>query len=187
MLYACVDMGIEGLELGSAAYSVAPHLDLDGLLVSQEARDQYLAAVEKRGLKIVAFNCSGNPVHPGELGKRHREDFDKTLALAKLMGVTTIVAQSGLPAGAPNDEHPNFITHTFPPSCSEILEYQWGITIDYWKKAAKKAKECGVEKIALENHPNNMVFNVSTIRRLRDAVGRCTYQSLELCSSRIWT
>ncbi len=45
------------------------------------------------------------------------------------------------------------------------------MTIDYWKKAAEKAKTCGVEKIALENHPYNMVFNVSTIRRLRDAVG----------------
>lgn len=171
MLDACVDMGIEGVELGTGAYSVAPHLNLDELLESEEARRKYLAELEKRGLKIIALNCSGNPVHPGDLGRQHREDMDKTLELARLMGVKTIVAQSGLPAGGPNDEHPNFITHTFPPSCSEILEYQWEVTIDYWKKAAKKAEECGVEKIALENHPNNMVFNVSSIRKLRTAVG----------------
>lgn len=171
MLDACVSMGIEGIELGSGAYSVAPHLDVDELLSSSSARQQYLAAVEKRGLKIIAFNCSGNPVCPGELGERHRRDMDKTLELASLMGVKTIVAQSGLPAGGPNDEHPNWITHSFPPSCSEIMEYQWGVTIDYWKEAARKAKECGVEKIALENHPYNLVFNVSTIRRLRQAVG----------------
>ena len=171
MLDKCVEMGIEGLELGTGAYSVAPHLNLDELLESGDARRRYLDEVEKRGLKIVAFNCSGNPVAPGKLGEDHRRDMDKTLELAKLMGVKTVVAQSGLPAGGPKDEHPNWITHTFPPSCSEILEYQWGITIDYWKRAAKKAEECGVEKIALENHPYNMVFNVSTIRRLRAAVG----------------
>lgn len=171
MLDACVAMGIEGLELGTGAYSVAPHLDLDELLSSKIARQHYLTAIENRGLKIMAFNCSGNPVCPGELGRRHRSDMDKTLELAKLMGVKTIVAQSGLPAGGPNDEHPNWITHTFPPSCSEIMEYQWGITIDYWKKYAEKARQCGIEKIALENHPYNMVFNVSTIRRLRAAVG----------------
>ena len=130
MLDKCVEMGIEGLELGTGAYSVAPHLNLDELLKSGEARKKYLDAVDKRGLKIVAFNCSGNPVAPGELGKNHRRDMDKTLELAKLMGVKTIVAQSGLPAGGPDDVHPNWITHTFPPSCSEILEYQWGITID---------------------------------------------------------
>jgi sugar phosphate isomerase/epimerase len=97
MLDACVKMRIEGLELGTGAYSVAPHLDLDGLLASEDTRIKYLDAIKKRGLKIVAFNCSGNPVHPGELGKQHRIDIDKTFELAKLMGVTTIVTQSGLP------------------------------------------------------------------------------------------
>lgn len=171
MLDACVSMGIEELELGSGAYSVAPHLDVDKLLASEAERKAYLGEIEKRGLRIAAFNCSGNPVCPGELGKRHREDMDRTLELAKLMGVTTIVAQSGLPAGGPNDEHPNWITHTFPPSCSEIMDYQWGVTIAYWKQAVQKAKACGVERIALEDHPYNLVFNTSTIRRLRAEVG----------------
>ncbi|HVI39778.1 MAG TPA: sugar phosphate isomerase/epimerase, partial [Anaerovoracaceae bacterium] len=124
MLEACVSMGIEAVELGSGAYSVAPHLDVDKLLASADERKGYLESIEKRGLKIASFNCSGNPIAPGELGRRHREDMDKTCELAGLMGVKTIVAQSGLPAGGPNDEHPNWITHTFPPSCSEILDYQ---------------------------------------------------------------
>jgi sugar phosphate isomerase/epimerase len=171
MLDACISMGIEALELGSGAYSVAPHLHVDNLLADETTRKKYVEAVENRGLKSAAFNCSGNPVCPGKLGKRHREDMDKTMELAQLMGVKTIVAQSGLPAGGPNDEYPNWITHTFPPSCSEIMEYQWEVTIAYWKETAKKAKEYGIEKIALENHPYNMVFNVSTIRRLRNAVG----------------
>jgi sugar phosphate isomerase/epimerase len=171
MLDTCVDMKIEGLELGAGAYSVAPHLPVDELLASEDARKKYLEAIEKRGMKIVAFNCSGNPVWPGEIGDRHRADFDKACDLAKLMGVTTMVAQSGLPAATPEDKMPNWITHTFPPVNSEILDYQWGVTIEYWKRAAKKAQDCGITKIALENHPNNLVFSVSTIRKLRDAVG----------------
>jgi sugar phosphate isomerase/epimerase len=49
------------------------------------------------------------------------------------------------------------------------MEYQWGVTIDYWKKTVQKARTCGVTKIALENHLYHIVFNFSTIRRLRNA------------------
>ena len=46
MLDACADMGIESLELGTGAYSVAPHLNLDELLESEDARKEYLDAIE---------------------------------------------------------------------------------------------------------------------------------------------
>lgn len=67
---------------------------------------------------------------------------------AGVLGVKHVVAQSGLPAGAPNDTTLNWVTHTFPPEMMDVLKYQWGVAIDFWSKAADLAKSCGVETIA---------------------------------------
>ena len=167
---AC-EMGIEVLELGTGGYSCAPHLDMEKLLHSAEARKEYLNAIESRGLKIAALNCSANAIGPGERWASHAPDVMNTFRLAELLGVEHVVSQSGLPAGSPDDETLNWVLHTYPPEMMDVLKYQWDVTINFWSKAADLAKECGVKTIALENHPMNMVFNVSTLMHLRNAVG----------------
>lgn len=164
-------MGIETLEIGTGGYSCAPHLDMEKLLRSAEARREYLKKIEDHGLTICALNCSANPVGPGERWKSHAPDVMNTFHLAELLGVKHIVSQSGLPAGAPGETTLNWVLHTYPPEMQDVLKYQWEITIDFWSKAATEAKKCGVETIALENHPMNMVFNAETLLKLRAAVG----------------
>lgn len=164
-------MGIETLEIGTGGYSCAPHLDMEKLLRSAEARREYLKKIEDHGLTICALNCSANPVGPGERWKSHAPDVMNTFHLAELLGVRHIVSQSGLPAGAPGETTLNWVLHTYPPEMQDVLKYQWEITIDFWSKAAAEAKKCGVETIALENHPMNMVFNAETLLKLRAAVG----------------
>ena len=171
VLDAAVEMGIEVLELGTGGYSCAPHLDMKKLLESAQARKEYLNAIESRGLKISALNCSANAIGPGERWKSHAPDVMNTFRLAELLGVKHIVSQSGLPAGSPTDTTLNWVLHTYPPEMQDVLKYQWEVTIEFWSKAAELAKSCGVETIALENHPMNMVFNVSTLLKLRHAVG----------------
>lgn len=171
VLDAAVEMGIEVLELGTGGYSCAPHLDMKKLLESAQARKEYLNAIESRGLKIAALNCSANAIGPGERWKSHAPDVMNTFRLAELLGVKHIVSQSGLPAGSPTDTTLNWVLHTYPPEMEDVLKYQWEVTIEFWSKAAELAKSCGVETIALENHPMNMVFNVSTLLKLRRAVG----------------
>lgn len=171
VLDEAVSMGIEVLELGTGGYSCAPHLDMARLLESAQARKEFLHAIESRGLSIAALNCSANPVGPGERWASHAPDIMNTLRLAELLGVKHIVSQSGLPAGSPTDTALNWVTHTYPPEMHDILNYQWDVTIGFWSRAAELAKQCGVETIALENHPMNMVFNVSTLLHLRRAVG----------------
>ena len=171
VLDAAVEMGIEVLELGTGGYSCAPHLDMKKLLESAQARKEYLNAIESRGLKIAALNCSANAIGPGERWKSHAPDVMNTFRLAELLGVKHIVSQSGLPAGSPTDTTLNWVLHTYPPEMQDVLKYQWEVTIEFWSKAAALAKSCGVETIALENHPMNMVFNVDTLLKLRRAVG----------------
>lgn len=171
MLDEAVSMGIEVLELGTGGYSCAPHLDMAKLLESASARKEFLGAIESRGLKIAALNCSANAVGPGERWASHGPDVMNTFRLAELLHVSHVVSQSGLPAGSPTDTALNWVTHTYPPEMQDILNYQWDVTIDFWSRAAALAKSCGVETIALENHPMNMVFNVGTLLHLRGAVG----------------
>ena len=53
-----------------------------------------------------------------------------------------------------------------------MLDWQWKEkVIPYWKQAAKFAREHGIHKIALEMHPNFVVYNPKTLLRLREAVG----------------
>ena len=40
-----------------------------------------------------------------------------------------------------------------------------------WKKLVKLAEDCGIERIALENHGMQLVYNPETLLRLREAVG----------------
>lgn len=174
MLDVISEMGIDTVEMATGGWSPAPHLNLNELVEDAAKRDEFVAALDKRNIKLCALNCSGNPLHPGELGEEHREVTEKTFELAKLLGVKKIIMMSGLPAATPEDKVPNWITYTvsWPPVLKDILDYQWDeVAIPYWKELVKKAEACGIEKIALENFSAQLVYNPETLFRLRNAVG----------------
>jgi sugar phosphate isomerase/epimerase len=53
-----------------------------------------------------------------------------------------------------------------------MLDWQWKEkVIPYWKEAVKFARDHGVHRIALEMHPNFVVYNPRTLMKLREAVG----------------
>jgi hypothetical protein len=43
--------------------------------------------------------CSGDPLHPGELGRQHQQVTSKTIRLAGMLGVEGVVMMSGCPGG----------------------------------------------------------------------------------------
>lgn len=166
--------GIKFVEMTTGGWSPAPHINLDELLESSEKRAAFQDALKKRNIELCALNCSGNPLDPGELGKNHRSVTEKTMELAKLLGVKKVIMMSGLPPACKEDKTPNWISYTisWPAELKDMLGYQWDdVAIPYWKELVKKATECGVEKIALENFSSQLVYNPQTLFRLRDAVG----------------
>ncbi len=172
MLSTCEKLGIKGVELGCANWSAAPHVPVDDLLSGKLSPEAYLDTFKKHQVQIDALNCSGNVLHPVE-GEEHREGMRKTFRIAKLLGVKTIVATSGLPAGGPDDKRPNWVTTHWPPENYDILEYQWNqVAIPAWKEIVKEAREYGV-RIAFELHPTCLVYNLYTYERLCDGVGDC--------------
>jgi sugar phosphate isomerase/epimerase len=95
-----------------------------------------------------------------------------TMKLAQLIGVRRIVMMSGLPGG-PGDQNANWITTAWPPECHEILRYQWeDVAIPYWRDLVNFAHEHGIEKICVEQHAHQLVYNTETLLKLRDAVGQ---------------
>lgn len=180
MLDLAAAMGIKCLEIATGNWSKPAHMNLNLMLESAETRSAYMEAIEKRGLQLIALNCAGNQLEPTELGQKHAEVVDKTFRLAGLLGVKKIVMMSGLPGGGPGAKYPVWVTNTWPSIFTEMLEYQWNeVAIPWWKEAVKRAADYGIKKIAMENHPNTLVFNVSTMHRMRDAVGEMVGLNLD--------
>jgi sugar phosphate isomerase/epimerase len=171
MIEAAADLGIMCLEFGCGNWSSAPHINLDRLLESAEARREFLARLADHALTISALNCSGNPLFPGAEGTRQQAVTVKTFQLARLLGIDRIVMMSGLPGG-PGDANPNWIVTEWPPECRKILDYQWNEhVIPYWRNLKAVARDNGIRRICLELHGHQAVYNPHTLNLLRNAVG----------------
>jgi len=171
LLETAANLGVQTLEFGCGGWSSAPHLNLNALLESEGERANFLAKIRAHGLEISALNCSGNQLAPGERGKTYNQVVRGTLKLAGLLGVQRIVMMSGLPGG-PGDQNANWITTAWPPEVHEILRYQWeDVAFPYWRELAKLARANGVEKICIEQHAHQLVYNTETALKLRDVIG----------------
>jgi hypothetical protein len=65
----------------------------------------------------------------------------------------------------------NWIWSTWSDDQTALLGRQWDEAIPLWISIAAHARDHGVEQIAFELHPLQLVYNVPTLQRMRDAVG----------------
>jgi sugar phosphate isomerase/epimerase len=128
---------------------------------------------EDRNIRVGALNTSGNPLHPNAaIAKEYDDSFRQTVLLAERLEIPVIVNFSGCPGDSPSSMHPSWVTYRWPPEYNEVITWQWEkVVLPYWRDAVKFARAHGVKKIALEMHPNFVVYNPFTVVRLRDAVG----------------
>lgn len=164
--------GLDAVELGTGAFPGASHIDVDALLGSKAKARDYRQKLGDAGLTISALSCHGNPLHPDKTSaKDHDEVYRKTVRLAEALEVPVVITFSGCPGDCDQSKYPNWITSPWPPDHLKVLEWQWEKkVIPYWTKAAAFAEDRGI-KVALEAHPNFVVYNVETALRLREAVG----------------
>jgi sugar phosphate isomerase/epimerase len=113
------------------------------------------------------------PLYPDPAKARQAaEDFRQTLQLAGMLEIPTVVGFSGCPGGSPTETVPNWVIYRWPDEHGAALDWQWKErVIPYWQETAKFAREHGVHRIALEMHPNFVVYNPRTLLRLREAAG----------------
>lgn len=174
MLDKVQSLGVNAVEMTAGGWASCPHVPTAQLLADEGKLKAFKAELSKRGMEISALNCSGNPLSPGEMGQKHTKSTYDTIVLAGKLGVKKVVMMSGCPAGAPGDKTPNWITSTvsWPDYMGPALEYQWNdVAIPWWKKFVENCKANKVEQIAIEEFPCMLVYNPSTLLRLRAAVG----------------
>lgn len=171
--------GLTGIELATGGWSTAPHVDIDTLLASAVERKAILTKLQERGLSLTALNCSGNPLHPGATGPAHDHIVRQTLRLAGLLDVDRVVMMSGLPGG-PGDANPNWITVSWPPETTHMLEWQWHERVlPYWSDLTAFAKDTSDALICLEMHAHQAVHSVPTFLRLSGELGGSVAANLD--------
>jgi sugar phosphate isomerase/epimerase len=173
MLDVVTALGLEAMEIGTGGYPNNPHCALDDFVADPAKAKAWKKKFEDRNIRVATLSCHGNPVHPDSKHAAKDDDtFRKTVRLAEILDVKVIVGFSGCPGGTPTDTQPNWITYRWPPEYGQMLDWQWKEkVIPYWKEAAKFARDHGVHRIALEMHPNFVVYNPRTLMKLREAVG----------------
>jgi sugar phosphate isomerase/epimerase len=179
-------LGLTGLELNSGGFLPAVHIPtFDEILESDAARDDFLGVFEGTGVEIAGLNCNGNPLHPlAVIGDKHAGDVRRSIRLAERLGQTRVVTMSGLPGGEPGATRPNWIVNAWNSAALDVLDYEWGIATDFWREIDRFAADHGT-KVALELHPQNLVFNAADVHRLIEATG-ATHVGVELDASHLF-
>lgn len=172
MLDLVESAGIEAVELGVGAYPGASHVDVERLLASRDARDEFLAELARRNLTLSALSVHGNPLHPNaEIAGAHHDAFVRAVTLAGLMGVRTVNGFSGCPGDCETAKNPNWVTCAWPDEFRDVLDWQWAErVIPYWKEQHRLLETHNV-RFAIEMHPGFVVYHNESLLRLRAEVG----------------
>ncbi|HEY3339674.1 MAG TPA: sugar phosphate isomerase/epimerase, partial [Propionicimonas sp.] len=179
-------LGLNGIEINSGGFLPPTHIpNIDEIVASPAAARAYLAKFEGTGVEIAGLNCNGNPLHPNPvIGERHAEDVRRSIRAAAALGQNRVVTMSGLPGGEPGDVHPNWIVNAWNSAALDVLDRQWEIAAAFWSDMDAFARDHGV-KVALELHPQNIVFNARDIRKLVDLTG-ATNVGVEMDASHLF-
>ncbi|MHA3685101.1 sugar phosphate isomerase/epimerase family protein [Leucobacter sp. HY1908] len=179
-------LGLTGIELNSGGFLPAQHIPtLDEILVSDTARDDFLGLFEGTGVSPAGLNCNGNPLHPkAAIGDAHAHDVRRSIQLAQRLGQDRVVTMSGLPGGEPGASVTNWVVNAWNSAALDVLDYQWDVAAKFWRETDRFAAEYGV-KVALELHPQNLVFNSADVHKLIELTG-ATHVGVELDASHLF-
>lgn len=185
-LKVIADLGLTGIELNTGGFLPAVHVpNIDEILESDAARDDFLAIFDGTGVSIAGLNCNGNPLHPNrEIGAKHAADVIRSVKLANRLGQNRVVTMSGLPGAEPGASRAHWEVNAWNSAALDVLEYQWSEAVPFWQEVDAIARDLNV-KVALELHPQNLVFNPSSMRQLVERAGT-TNIGVELDASHLF-
>jgi len=163
-----VALGVDCVELGVGGFPGDDHLDRRAALDNNATRQALRADLGEHDLSVSALATHNNPIHPDEARAAEADtELREAIELAAKLDVNTVTCFSGLPAGGPNDEVPNWITAPWPTEHRDAHEYQWRVATDYWGELAAFADDHGVD-VAIEMHPNMLVYEPHGMLKLRE-------------------
>lgn len=165
-------LGLDAAEINAGGFLPPVHIPIDDVIASQAARDDFLAVFDEKGVALAGLNANGNPLHPNpRIGGKHAADLKRAIRAAGAPGQSRVVTMSGLPGGEPGATVPNWIVNAWNSGALDVLEYQWDqVAVPFWKEIDRLAADNGV-KVAIEMHPQNLVFNPPALKRLVQRAG----------------
>jgi len=161
-------IGVDAVEIGCGGYPGSDHLDRGELLDDEATQAELHDLLDEYGVRVSALATHNNPLHPDDdrAGTADAE-LREAITLADQLDVNTVTCFSGLPAGGPNDEVPNWVTAPWPQEHADAHDYQWEVATEYWTDLADHAADHGVD-VAIEMHPNMLVYEPHGMLELRD-------------------
>ena len=179
------ELGLTGAEINSGGFLPPVHIPMDDLLASAGAREDYLGQFEQAGIALTGLNCNGNPLNPlPDIGPAHAADLHRSIEVAGLLGVTRVVTMSGVPGSDPGAAYPSWVVNTWDSQYTDVQDYQWDVAVPFWRDIDARARDAGV-KVCIEMHPQNIVFNPPTLRRLVERTG-ATHVGAEMDPSHLF-
>lgn len=165
------DLGLTSIEVNAGGFIPSPHCHVDLLLASEKAREDYLALIASYGIELTGLNVNGNALSPlPQMGPKHADDIRRAVELAGKLGVSRVVAMSGLPGTDPDAKYSTWVVNPWNGVDFDILDYQWSVAVPFWQEIDALARQWDV-KVAIELHPQNLVFNTSTFLKLIELTG----------------
>lgn len=114
-LEVVAQLGLTGIEINSGGFLPPVHIpNLDEIVASKSAAEDYLAGFDGTGVEIAGLNCNGNPLHPNPvIGDKHADDVRRSIRAAAALGQTRVVTMSGLPGGESGATRPNWAVNAW--------------------------------------------------------------------------
>ncbi|NMO02430.1 sugar phosphate isomerase/epimerase [Gordonia sp. TBRC 11910] len=172
-LDAIKELGLNAAEINAGGFLPPTHIpNIDDIVESSTAAADYLGLFAEKNIRIAGLNVNGNPLHPNPvIGDKHAADLRRAIRAAAALGQKRVVTMSGLPGGEPGSTRPNWVVNAWNSGALDVLDYQWDdVVVPFWKEIAALAQEHDV-KVAIEMHPQNVVFNPPTMLELIERVG----------------
>lgn len=173
MITKVAEKGLDMVEIGTGGSPGNAHCDVDQLLASSDARQEYQAKLRDKGLEISAFSAHHNPISPKAAEAKEADELlRKTIKLASLMNVPVVNGFSGVAGGNAADTSVNWPVLPWPTDYTDIYNYQWEEKlIPYWKEINQECDTAGV-KIGIELHGGFLAHTPYTMLKLRDGAGK---------------
>jgi sugar phosphate isomerase/epimerase len=179
-------MGLDSAEINSGGFVPSPHLPIESIRSSRDARAEYLALFDAASVTLTALNCNGNPIHADlEVRTKHSADLRNSIELAALLGVKRVVTMSGLPEAHAGGKLPSWPVLPWDSVWLDVRDYQWNeVAIPFWRSIDELAREYDV-KVCVEMHPSMLVFNPATMLRLANEIN-ATHVGAEMDPSHLF-